>query len=120
MKLKEEEPGFDKSRYEFECLVPGCDGRVLFHYANLHQGPRSQGYACHILSKCLNPECGKVYSFEPPVTEEEREHLLSLWGRDKYFPWSKEHGHGPEEMKKIYTEEEQEKILKRLKNLGYF
>lgn len=119
VQLRDSAPYFNQEFYETEC--DNCGSRTLFHYGVIGQPPVNDATKVHFLYKCLNRECGQTKNYEPPLNEEEEDHLRSNWGGDTYYPWSHEHQEDHEgEIERVYTADEAEEIKQNLKDLGYF
>lgn len=118
---KADPPFFDHERYERDCPRPDCEGRVVFHFAQLSNAPIEGGNTLSILSKCLDPGCGFKDRYEPVITDHEKEVLCDRFDGDLYIPWSKEHTEDADyHMNRTYSEFENETIRENLKALGYF
>lgn len=120
MELSEETPYFDHTQFQRNCPKINCDGAILFHFASLGEPPVGEGQKVHIFSKCSNGECGFVDNYEPPVTEDEANHLREHWDGASYHPWNPRYEDPEEELEKVFGEEVSEELIDRLQHLGYY
>lgn len=114
----DESPYFDHEPYQREC--PACEDDLLFHYATLGNPPVGEGQKLHIVTKCINADCGKVEHFEPPVSEDVATDLRIEWDAASYHPWNPRYEDPEEELETVFGEEVAEEVMSRLTDLGYY
>lgn len=120
VELTDSPPYFEHEQYQRDCPSPDCEGEVLFHYANLGSPPVGSGDKVHIVSKCTNVDCGFIDHYEPPLSEEEEEHLRRSWDAGSYHPWDPHYEDPEEELENVFGEEAAEEVISRLEELGYY
>lgn len=118
--LTDEPPYFDHERYQRECPNPNCESDLLFHYATLGEPPAGQGQKLHIVTKCIDPACGKVEHYEPPVDEDTATDLRLAWDGASYHPWNPRYEDPAEELAAVFDEETAAEVTVRLEDLGYY
>lgn len=118
VELTDEPPYFNHEWYQREC--PTCGDEVVFHFASLGEPPVGAGQKVHIFSKCINPDCGFRDDYEPPLTEEEAEHLRDSWDGASYHPWNPHYEDPEEELVQVFGEEMADGVIERLEELGYY
>lgn len=121
VETQEETPYFEYERYQRECPNPNCEDELLFHYASLGNPPVSSATKLHIVSKCINPDCGFIDHYEPPVDDDTSHFLREEWNGASYHPWDAHYVDDPEEeIEAIFGEEVALEVQERLEDLGYF
>lgn len=120
VELIEEAPYFNHEPYQYECPRPDCEEDILFHYASLGEPPVGEGQKLHIVAKCVDPECGKVEHYEPPVDEDTATQLRLDWDGGSYHPWNPRYEDPEEELSQVFGEEVADEVKGRLEDLGYY
>lgn len=116
--LRDAPPGFDHTDYQRQC--PYCEGRILFHWAELRNAPRG-GRILHIVSKCLTDGCGHVDFFDPAISDDAWATLDERWTNQDFYAWQTDSAFDNDPEAAVdFSEEEREKIEARLSDLGYF
>lgn len=119
VEITDEAPYFSHERFQRECPNPVCEEDILFHYASLGEPPVGSGEKLHVVAKCVNPECGRVEHYEPPVDEDTAHHLRTEWDGASYHPWDPRYENPDEELEAVFGEAAEE-VIDRLEDLGYY
>lgn len=120
VQLTDEPPHFDHEPYQYECPNPNCEGELLFHYASLGEPPAGNGQKLHIVTKCIDPVCGRVEHYEPPVDEDTAFDLRLEWDGASYHPWNPHYEDPAEELMAVFGERQAEEVITRLEDLDYY
>lgn len=120
VELTDSPPYFAHEPFQRDCPIPDCEGEVLFHYATMGTPPVGSGRKVHIVSKCVDPDCGHIDHYEPPLTEDEHRHLRESWDAGSYYPWDPHYEDPEEELELVFGEEQAEEVIDRLQDLGYY
>ena len=118
VELTDSPPYFNYEQYQREC--PACGEDLLFHYASLGEPPVGQGQKLHVVIKCVDPDCGKVEHYEPPVSEDMATDLRIEWDSASYHPWNPRYEDPEEELTELFGEEQASEVMERLEDLGYY
>lgn len=116
----DEAPYFGYERYQRECPNPVCEADILFHYASLGEPPVGSGLKLHVVTKCIDPECGRVEHYEPPVDEDTAHHLRTEWDGASYHPWNPRYEDPDEELATVFGEDVADDVMEQLEDLGYY